>query len=128
MRLSKDERNGTVYSFGCTCGVEYIGESYRRLHYRIIEHNRTKGTNIFDHISECPIYKEKLDNKNKEMNQNTIVKPTLSLKREFTAECFKILHSNVTNYYKRTRLEAIAITLNSPALNDQVKHKKVSII
>jgi len=33
-----------------------------------------------------------------------------------------------SNYFKRTRLQTIAIKLNSPSLNDQIHHKKVSII
>ena len=120
MHIPKDELNGVVYSFKCPCGSEYIGESSRRLHFRILEHNRTKGTNVFNHITNCPIYNEKL---------NAEFQPcTNSNRREFTSSLFKPISKNLTNYHKRTRVEGIAITLNSPVLNDQVIHRSISII
>ena len=117
------EKNGTVYNFNCPCSKNplYIGESKRQLSKRIYEHNRIKDSPIYLHIQECNEYQSKLITKYG-------VSPTPSERRQFIMECFSPICTNASNYYKRTRLEAIAITLNSPPLNDQVIHKKVSII
>ena len=120
MHIPTEEINGTVYSFKCPCGSEYIGESSRRLRFRILEHNCTKGTNVLNHITTCPIYNEKL---------NAEFQPcTNSNRREFTSNLFKPICKNLTNYYKRTRVKGIAITSNYLVLNDQVKHRSISII
>ena len=54
--------------------------------------------------------------------------PTTREKIVFLESLFTTIITNATNYNIRTRLEAIAITLQGPDLNQQVKHKKVHII
>jgi len=122
LHVPLEEKNGTVYSFTCPCETQtYIGESKRQLYKRIYEHNRIKDSPIYMHIQECETYKSKI-------SLEFGVSPTPSDRRNFIKNCFKPLCTSAANYYKRTRLEAIAIRLNSPPLNEQIHHKKVSII
>ena len=53
--------------------------------------------------------------------------PTPIQKRKFIKEWFRPIAQS-SNYYQRTRLEGVAIRLNDPNLNDQVIHKKITII
>ena len=122
LHVPLEDKNGTVYSFTCPCESQtYIGESKRQLYKRIYEHNRIKDSPIYMHIQECETYKSK-------MSHEFGVSPTPSDRRNFIKNWFKPLCTSASNYYKRTRLEAIAIRLNSPPLNEQIHHKKVSII
>ena len=124
LHVPLEEKNGTVYQFNCPCKPEnlaYIGESKRQLYRRIYEHNRIKDSPIYNHIQSCNEYQTKLIS-------DYGVSPTPFDRREFIKKCFKPLHTSSSNYFKRTRLEAIAIRLNCPPLNDQIHHKKVSII
>ena len=50
-----------IYKFKCDCGDNYIGETRRRLIDRINDHNRkSKGTVVYAHREDCPVYQEKL--------------------------------------------------------------------
>ena len=98
-----------------------MGEFKRQLYKRIYEHNRIKDSPIYIHTQECDAFKIKL-------TSEYGVSPTPTDRREFIKKCFKPLNTSSSNYFKRTRLEAIAIRLNCPPLNDQIHHKKVSII
>ena len=69
----------------------------------------------------CQAYKDKLED-----TYGTF--PTPKDRRIFIEEQFTVLASN-TNYFKRTNLEGLAITLHSPTLNNQSDfHKSFSII
>ena len=41
---------------------------------------------------------------------------------------FKTLATNLTNYHRRTDHEGMQIALYKPTLNEQVTHKKISLI
>ena len=66
---------------------------------------------------ECDAFKTKLPSEYG-------VSPSQTYRREFIKICFKPLNTSSSDYFKRTRLEAIEIRLNCPPLNDQIHHKK----
>ena len=113
------------------CTSKYIGESRRRLHVRILEHNHLKESAICNHINSCTSYKKQLNDYCNDINNNDQsqieVLPTPIQKRNFIKQCFRPIAQN-SNYYQRTRLEGVAIRLNEPDLNEQIIHKKISII
>ena len=126
------EQAGTVYKMTCVkpCLAEYIGESKRPLHQRVLEHGRipssdktiTKNTSaIALHIKDCTHYSA-------ELTKKYGMKPSSKEKISFLDNLFTPVATNVNRFYFRKRLEAIAITLDAPILNHQVEHKKVHII
>ena len=118
-QIDDRETNGAVYQFECFCKKTYIGESKRPLYKRIYEHNRLRTSSIYQHISECNLY---LDQLHKKYGLN----PSIKNKRDFIEERFEILSTNNVNYFKRTRIEGLAISLFKPELNDQNNfHKKL---
>ena len=117
----KLECAGTVYKFKCFCKICYMGESQRPLIKRIAEHSqRSSKSAITKHIYSCPAYLDALKRKFGEI-------PTRDTKY-FLAECFSIMENNLSNYYDRTLIEALAITFFKPPLNEQVSHKAVAFI
>ena len=53
---------------------------------------------------------------------------TSTQKREFLQNLFISITTNASNYYSSKQIEAIAITISAPVLNQQVEHKKMHII
>ena len=66
---------------------------------------------IFKHKKDCPEYKSKLEEK-------FGLSHTQKDRREFIEEKFSVLASS-SNYFKRTNLESLAITVHKPSLNSQ---------
>ena len=117
------EKSGTVYKMTCVkpCLAEYIGESKRPLHQRVLEHGRIPSSAICEHIKNCDHYKS-------ELTKKYGMAPTSKEKVTFLENLFTPVATNVNRYFDWKPLEAIAITLNGPVLNHQVEHKKVHII
>ena len=101
--------------------MEYIGETKRPLHLRISEHDKLKSSAIHNHILNCNSY-------NTELTKKFGVTPTPKERVSFLETRFTPIACNANRYFNRTRLEAIAITLNGPVLNAKVDHKRVHII
>ena len=100
----------------------WIGECSRPLFKRMFEHNRLNTSSVYNHITQCNTHKEKL-------HMKFGIAPTAGEKRKFIEECFTILSSNNADYFKRTRIEEVAITLFKPSLNKQSDFdNKVTII
>ena len=106
------------------CSQEYIGESKRPLHIRINEHgdpNREPPSAISDHIENCTHFQS-------ELSKQFGMTPTSKQKNSLLKTLFTPIATNNYRCFKRKRLEAIAITILGPVLNNQVKHNKVHII
>ena len=110
--------------------MSYIGESKRQLLTRIKEHNTpSRKTAVSEHIlgnnqkriEPCLEY-------NMELTNTCGRKPTPQNKITFLQNCFNVIQTGMTNYHDRTIFEAIAITIEQPKLNAQVKHRHISII
>ena len=58
------------------------------------------------------------------------IKPNCINKVRYTKllDQFEIVAANLTNYHKRTDHEGMVITVTKPCLNEQVKHKNISLI
>ena len=117
------EKNDLVYKMKCVepCNMEYIGKTKRPLHLRISEHDKLKSSAIHNHILNCNSY-------NTELTKKFGVTPTPKERVSFLETRFTPIACNTNRYFNRTRLEAIAITLNGPVLNAKVDHKRVHII
>ena len=123
MHVPDLEKSGLVYSMKCVepCQSMYIGETKRVLRTRIMEHNRIKSSAIKCHIDNCEHFKSHL-------NLTYGVQPTPNERLKYLETLFKPICTNANNYHSRKRLEAIAITVTTPDLNNQIIHKKVHII
>ena len=126
-------QSNIVYKFTCSCTDTYIGESERLLQTRIYEHNRT-NTNVFKHITKCTTYINALNDSFGSVPStawlaNRANKLTYDKhKREFIIPHFEILEKNLYNYYSRLTHEGLMITLHTPNLNQQQKHKSMSLV
>ena len=123
MHVPFTNRTGTVYIMKCVkpCTAEYIGESKRPIHTRVMEHRRLLSSSIENHIRTCPHYE-------KELSKKYGMTPTSREKISFLENLFSPVVTNASNYTNRKRLEAISIVLFDPILNRQVKHKKIHLI
>ena len=65
MHVPFTDRTGTVYIMKCVklCTAEYIGESKRPIHTRVMEHRRLLTSSIENHIRTCEHYKTELSKK-----------------------------------------------------------------
>ena len=99
--------------------MTYLTE--RPLYRRIYEHNRLTQSKIFEHINKCEIFEKQLHSKYG-------INYSQTERRSFIEPFFSIISTNNTNYYKRTRIEGLAISLNKPELNNQNEHTKITII
>ena len=122
-------KNGAIYKFTCAkeCQKTYIGETKRLLKTRISEHFQpSRKSAIRDHTDECKLFKKSL---NKKLSEKPNSKPaernrirTDHIQNHFSPMAFN------TNYFKRTTIEALMISLYEPELNEQVVHKKTFLL
>ena len=110
-----------VYNYNCYCGSCYIGQTKKLFETRIFQHRRDESSHIFKHISVCTQYKSA-------MNLKYGSGPTLAQQREFIKERFIILEKNLQNYFTRITHEGLMITLQTPDLNKQQKHRSTSLV
>lgn len=119
-----DNPVAAIYKFTCPCNATYIGETRRSIEKRISEHNRrssTEKSEIYDHISTCEIYQNQLKQKHK-------YNLTPSKKFKFIMDKISIIKSRLFNTLTRRYVEGFYITLYSPTLNKQNKHRKIKFI
>ena len=57
-----------------------------------------------------------------------LVRPTLAQQRDFISSHYKILEKNLYHYFARVTHERRMITLQTPDLNRQQKHKSMSLV
>ena len=122
-------RNGCIYKFTCVeeCAKSYIGESKRYLKCRVKEHSQpSRATAVHEHTSRCEHFKNSL---NKKLSENPNSKPSeqYGFKMDHLWNHFRPMAFN-TNYFKRTTIEALMISLHEPKLNEQVVHKKIFLL
>ena len=110
-----------VYKFQCECDSTYIGHTRKLLESRIHQHRTQKMSHVYKHIIKCQNYKTAL---NTIYNQG----PTLANQREFLSNHFEILEKNLYNYYSRITHEGLMITLQTPDLNKQQKHRSMTLM
>ena len=91
------------------------------LESRIFQHRTSKSSHVYQHISKCTKYKSTL-------NVKYGSGPTLAQQREFISTHFTILEKNLYNYFSRITHEGLMITLETPILNKQQKHKSMSLV
>ena len=115
-QTNTEDKNCSVYNFLCDCLERYIGESKRQLKVRIQEHQQTsRDTAIVQHTLTCPTYQDLYKTALGES-------PTFHDRINVLQNRFTILFSNLTNTNHRKRMEAVAIKLFCPKLNEQVNH------
>ena len=105
-------RSGCIYKFTCSekCSKTYIGESKRLLNVRVGEHfQKSRNTAIFQHIKSCEHFENDL---NKKLAKNPNARPSEKQKiiTEHRQSHFRPIAFN-NNYYKRTTIEALMISL-----------------
>ena len=110
-----------VYKFTCNCNSTYIGHTKCLFETRIHQHRTYKTSHVFKHITQCPNYKT-------EMHIKYGSGPTQKEQREFIKDHFQILEKNLYNYYSRVTHEGLLITLQTPDLNKQQKHRSMSLV
>jgi len=110
-----------VYKFTCHCNSCYIGQTKKLFITRIFQHRRDESSHVFKHITHCSHYKSA-------MNIEYGSGPTLAQQREFIKKRFEILERNLQNYYTRSLHEGLLITLETPELNKQQKHRSTSLV
>jgi len=111
-----------IYKFECPCSATYIGETCRSIEKRISEHNiPSKESEIYDHTRSCDIYQKQLKTKHK-------YNLTPSKKLKFIMDKITILKSRLFSSSTRKYVEGFYITLQSPTLNKQNKHRKIKFI
>ena len=81
----------------------------------------SRETAVVQHTLVCPIYQDLYKNA---LGESSTFKDRIS----FLQDRFTVLFSNLTNTHHRKRMEAVAIKLFCPKLNDQVNHKALHII
>ena len=88
---------------------------------RVKEHGQpSRNTSICEHIQSCDQYQLKA--------KHTKYKDTPNPKLAHLKSHFEVLQGGLSNYNKRKDMEGLMITLLKPKLNDQVKHRNVTII
>ena len=121
----------TVYKYDCVevCPSNYIGESERLLHQRILEHRTKAESHIFQHKSKCIHYQAAFYEQFEVDPDNLPNKRRMDhYERIFIHERFTILETKITNKFYRKIFEGVHITLHKPDLNKQVKHEKTTLI
>ena len=121
----------TIYKYDCVdvCPSNYIGESDRLLHARILEHRTRKESHVFQHKSQCSHYKTAFFLQFEVDPDNLPTKRKLDeLERIFIHERFTILETNLVNVFQRKIFEGLHITLHKPDLNKQVNHTKTNLV
>ena len=121
----------TVYKYDCVeeCSSNYIGESERLLHKRILEHRTRSDSHVCQHITVCTHYQNALYQQFEIDPDNLPNKHKMAhYGRIFIHERFTILETNITNGFHRKIFEGLHITLHQPDLNKQVKHEKMNLI
>ena len=111
-------RNRVIWQFRatrCPCNSTYIGETYRLLDARILEHRRDENSHISLHIQNCSQYIQSL-------TQLYGDQPSDSLRHENFKPLFTIIERNLTNIFARKLFEGLMITVDQPDLNKQVYH------
>ena len=92
-RTFKREKNNVVYKVNCSqCGYSYVGQSKRSFDIRKGEHQKQKGSVVYQHIN---------DNRH-----------------QFDWKNFKLLHTE-RNYTKRDISEMLFMKTQNKALNKQ---------
>ena len=81
----------------------------------------SRETAVVQHTLVCPIYQDLYKNALGES-------PTFKDRISFLQDRFTVLFSNLTNTHHRKRIEAVAIKLFCPKLNDQVNNKALHIL
>ena len=122
-------RNGCIYKFTCSqeCEINYIGESKRLLKIRVNEHSQaSRKTAIYKHISTCEHFYNSLNLK-LAAYPNAKQAEKDSIRTEHLQSHFKPMAFD-NNYFKRTTIEALMISLHEPKLNEQVLHKKTFLL
>ena len=96
MHVPFSNRTGTVYIMKCVkpCTAEYIGESKRPIHTRVMEHRRLISSNIERHNRTCQHYKT-------ELLKKYVMTPTFREKISFLENLFKPVVTNASNYTNR---------------------------
>ena len=133
LKLKTDYFNNscTVYKYDCVevCPSNYIGESERLLHQRILEHRTKAESHIFQHKSKCIHYQAAFYEQFEVDPDNLPNKRRMDhYERIFIHERFTILETKITNKFYRKIFEGVHITLHKPDFNKQVKHEKTTLI
>ena len=94
---------------------------------RVKEHSQPcRKTAIYLHTNECEHFKNSLNKKLSE-NPNSKAYEQYSIKMDHLWNHFRPMAFN-TNYFKRTTIEALMISLYEPKLNEQIVHKKIFLL
>ena len=122
-------RNGCIYEFTCAkqCGKKYIGETKRILKKRIAEHfQESRASAVCEHTKKCEHFQKSLSEKLSEKPNSKPAELT-KIRMDHQEDHFRSLAFN-TNYYKRTTIEALLISLDEPELNKQDDHKNIFLL
>jgi ribosomal protein S18 len=117
-------QSNLIYKFKCQCGDEYIGETKRLLHTRVLEHRQNSASHIHNHINNCEIYQNNFFTKYRIHPE--YANPTLL--REYIFTHFKIVERNLQNRKLRETSEGILITLEQPKINKQFEHRTTKLL
>ena len=122
-------KNGCVYEFTCNenCLKQYIGETKKPLQIRIGWHfQKSRGSAIYKHTSVCEHFQNNLT---KELAREPNASPTKEylIRQAYYQSHFRAI-AYCSNYWKRTTIEALMISVNKPVLNEQVYHKKTLLV
>jgi hypothetical protein len=107
------------------CPSNYIGESERLLHQRILEHRTKAESHIFQHKPKC-IHCQVAFYEQFEVDPDNLPNKRRMdhYERIFIHERFTILETKITNKLYRKIFGGVHITLHKPDLNKQLKHEK----
>ena len=92
------------------------------------------NTNVHKHITKCATYINALNDSFGSVPSSAWLADRANKlaydkhKREFIIPHFQILEKNLYNYYSRLTHEGLMITLHTPNLNQQQKHKSMSLV
>ena len=112
----------SVYLLTCDCKIStYVGQTKKILKSRVFKHGTSIQSHIHKHITTCTVYQETLKNNHGDAPNDTT-------RRNFLFEHFKMLKSNLTNYFERISYEGMCITQLQPTLNKQLKFNKPNML
>ena len=117
-------QSNLIYKFTCECTDEYIGETQRLLHKRVLEHRTKSDSHICNHINKCETYQSNFFQK---YHIHTDYADDTKL-REYIFEHFEIMERNLHNKKLRETSEGILITLEQPKINKQFEHKCTKLL
>ena len=117
-------QSNLIYKFRCDCTDEYIGETKRLLHTRILEHRTKSESHIYNHLNNCETYQSNFFEKYRIHPEYANDK----LLREYIFEHFEILERNLQHKKLRETSEGILITLEQPQINKQFEHKCTKLL